>query len=83
MGTNGCLNDEPPCWKKQVDYFFTVAIEAVKNRECLTRAEKVAKKLDKVLIRPVIKELSRNELKQTIVQCKNWDDSIFLTAKDC
>ena len=82
MGKNGCLSEEPPCWEQQVDYFFKEAREAIKPEDCVQLAEKVAYKMDVVLIRPEIKVCSEEELKQTIIECKKWEDATFLVAMD-
>ena len=78
MGSEGCLSDEPPCWEKQVDYFFVEAMEAVKREDCEKLAEKVSEKLALPLVKPMIKQETADAKKLSVIDSIRWVDEIYL-----
>ena len=79
MGIEKWLSDEPPCWGKQVDYFFVEAMEVVKQEDCEKLAEKLAEKLSLPLIRPIIKQATA-DAKVSVIGSVQWVDEIYLSA---
>ena len=80
MGSEGCLSDEPPCWEKQVDYFFVEAMEAVNQADCEKLSEKVSEKLALSLVKPMIKQETADAKKLSVIDSIRWVDEIYLTA---
>ena len=80
MGREGCLSDEPPCWEKQVDYFFVEAMEAIKQEDCEKLAENVSEKLAISLVRQMIKQETADAKKLSVIDSIRWVDEIYLTA---